>query len=502
MEYHVYEEQAMGHRKERPSRARRAVYTAMAVFALFGACVKVGDAMGSSGGNLAKDAGVAEYSEFDAELSLYGDNSNMIGGGGLYEDAQAIFNKEVVISPISMEDLPGNAIRDLGEFSTWSRGKETKSRLYAVDNLPSTAQVSTPRDKYYVDEANGRAVLNRDTAVRTSKMVEAMKKDLGVEVEARSSFRPQEQQTDLYRNEYGDDNLKKCQTDYKNAIRLAVACPGYSNHQSGAAIDFFLGENYPIDARRYKAADGSRPTPSNPAVAPGSKVWEWLNTHAKEYGLYQQFNEPWHWESLRSTPVVASSNEFASKQQELDKIMNFFEGKGLSTAAAAGIAGNLWQESKFRSNTDERKGTVSDDYIPQAGLGFGLAQWTIDSRQKALVRYAREKGVKTTDFDMQLEFILLEMEKDYKSTLNKLRNEQDARKAARLFHDDYERSADTKAQVEDRRGRPATEFYQQYNSDRNSSEGEAVPEGSSIVSPLSPLPGLFKGLESGDVLVR
>lgn len=65
------------------------------------------------------------------------------------------------------------------------------------------------------------------------------------------------------------------------AARKWVAPPGGSPHQSGRAIDFWMGianDSSNVDEQRKTA------------------VWAWLVDNADRFGFYPYDNEPWHWE--------------------------------------------------------------------------------------------------------------------------------------------------------------------------------------------------------------
>lgn len=98
-----------------------------------------------------------------------------------------------------------------------------------------------------------------ETAKAYRRMAEAAAKE-GVNIVVVSGFRTMAEQEYLY----GCYKTKKC-----NNGNLA-AKPGYSNHQSGHALD--------LNAR-------------DPAVG------AWLRAHAHEYGFKNTvLSEPWHWE--------------------------------------------------------------------------------------------------------------------------------------------------------------------------------------------------------------
>ena len=74
--------------------------------------------------------------------------------------------------------------------------------------------------------------------------------------------------------------------------RRWVAPPGGSAHQSGRAIDFYLG---------------GRNASSNVAVLRRMPAYLWLASHAQQFGFYPYQAEPWHWEynpPAESAPAV------------------------------------------------------------------------------------------------------------------------------------------------------------------------------------------------------
>lgn len=118
-------------------------------------------------------------------------------------------------------------------------------------------------------------------------------------------------------------------------IRAKLGAPGYSNHQHGRAIDFFLlewnpklqsKEKFPVDTGRDKNkvlhSDRWRKT----------WFWNWLRNNAFSFGFCPYEKEPWHWEYWKdvdpelkkcnptskstktiSTPVVKQESGIISK---------------------------------------------------------------------------------------------------------------------------------------------------------------------------------------------
>ena len=91
-----------------------------------------------------------------------------------------------------------------------------------------------------------------------------------------------------------------------------------------------------------------------------------------------------------------------------ERIWNYLIGKGLSSAGAAGLMGNLFAESalnpKNLQNSYEKKLGYTDDSYTVAvdngsydnfvhdSAGYGLAQWTFWSRKENMLTFARAAG--------------------------------------------------------------------------------------------------------------
>jgi hypothetical protein len=96
--------------------------------------------------------------------------------------------------------------------------------------------------------------------------------------------------------------------------------------------------------------------------------------------------------------VQASTTAFANDKAAFE----FFLGKGLSPAQAAGIVGNLDQESG-----------VSPTSVQAGGPGRGIAQWSVggrwDTGTDSVASYASKQGESMTSLNLQLEFIWFEL---------------------------------------------------------------------------------------------
>ena len=107
---------------------------------------------------------------------------------------------------------------------------------------------------------------------------------------------------------------------------------------------------------------------------------------------------------------LASLDGLNSEQcANLTKIFNSLTKMGFTKEAAAGICGNLWQESKFHPTAI---GGLKKSFI-------GIVQWG-GSRNQGLKNYAASIGKKWDDLDVQIGFIEYELNHGYLNTMNRV----------------------------------------------------------------------------------
>lgn len=146
--------------------------------------------------------------------------------------------------------------------------------------------VEVPRDVY------GRKVrMVPPAAAALEKMFAAAKRD-GIKLETVSGFRSVDYQVGLVRRK-----LKRGMSIEKALSINAV--PGYSEHQTGCAIDL--------------TASGA---PTLEAGFADSKAFAWLERNAADYGFHLSFPpgnrygyeyEPWHWRYVAPSPAKNAS---------------------------------------------------------------------------------------------------------------------------------------------------------------------------------------------------
>jgi hypothetical protein len=126
--------------------------------------------------------------------------------------------------------------------------------------------------------------------------------------------------------------------------------------------------------------------------------------------------------SLKNFATAVASERVNVTAPKVDPAMQFFLGKGWSREQAAGIVGNLLQES----------GTLDPTQSHDSGTGIGIAGWRLE-RRKALEGFAAARGKSATDFETQLEFVDHELRTSEGAVGARLRQAKTAGQAAEAF---------------------------------------------------------------------
>lgn len=169
-----------------------------------------------------------------------------------------------------------------------------------------------------------------------------------------------------------------------------------------------------------------------------------------------------------------------SAEENKQQIWNFLRGKGLSEEAAAGIMGNMEQESGFMPTADNNK---TMGFVDNTGRGCrGIVQWCHE-RNSGLDSFAAERGKSWDCLGLQLEYLWHEMTETDQGRYNgngdyleiplpdALNGGDFSRKsnytgsgaynAGAIFHDYFER-ANTAAGEHLGRGERAEEIYREF----------------------------------------
>jgi len=124
------------------------------------------------------------------------------------------------------------------------------------------------------------------------------------------------------------------------------------------------------------------------------------------------------------------NSEYGGDDQNASQIYSHLKSRGLPDNVIAGIMGNLQQESGFNPNA-----------IGDGGNSIGLAQWYQD-RGNSLRDFAKQRGTEWNHMGTQLDYLLDEINRGYPDLIKQM-SSMNPHDAAILFHDVFERSADT-----------------------------------------------------------
>ena len=159
-----------------------------------------------------------------------------------------------------------------------------------------------------------------------------------------------------------------------------------------------------------------------------------------------------------------------------EKVWNFLKSKGFNEYGAAGLMGNLHAESAINpinlQNTYERKFNMTDTEYTTAvdkgtytnfvkdSAGYGLVQWTYWSRKQALLNYAKQCKKSIGDLEMQLNFMIKELQQY--GLLDKLKKATSVYNASTLVLLQYEKPADQSDTVKQRRAGYGQVYYDRF----------------------------------------
>lgn len=180
-----------------------------------------------------------------------------------------------------------------------------------------------------------------------------------------------------------------------------------------------------------------------------------------------------------SPVVVYTGTPSTGSEADQKKIWDYLLAKIGNEYGVAGLMGNLYAESGLRSNnlqqTYEKSLGYTDATYTAAvdngshtnfvkdSAGYGLAQWTYWSRKEKLLNFANEAKKSIGDCQMQLDFLWYELSKNYKSTLEVLKNATSVREASDVVLHKYEAPADQSETVEDRRAGYGQGYYDKFH---------------------------------------
>lgn len=158
---------------------------------------------------------------------------------------------------------------------------------------------------------------------------------------------------------------------------------------------------------------------------------------------------------------------------------------GFTASAAAGVVGNLVQESGLRT-----------DAIGDNGTSGGLAQWH-NERLDALKRFAAARGKKWTDLDTQIEFLAEEMRTSYADTYAKMQSAELPEIAGQIMTDEYEKPDSASANYAQRQANARAAYEAMQSGNKQADDYHGGGGYNSLVAPTSYAAGFAAGGTAG-----
>lgn len=152
-------------------------------------------------------------------------------------------------------------------------------------------------------------------------------------------------------------------------------------------------------------------------------------------------------------------------------IWDFLIQKVKNPFGVAAIMGNLMAESSLNPLNATGKNKTAN-YVSDAdsgkidfahdGVAFGLVQWCYHSRKQGLIDYARSKNASVGDLKTQLEYLVMEMSKSYKTAWNAVVNATSIRTASDVVMLKYERPAGKTESAKQKRANYGQKYFDQF----------------------------------------
>jgi Phage tail lysozyme len=121
-----------------------------------------------------------------------------------------------------------------------------------------------------------------------------------------------------------------------------------------------------------------------------------------------------------------------SLSSRIDTAYHYYRNVGLTRAQAAGLVGNLQEESGGQLNPAQKQFG--------GGPGRGIGQWTIgDSRWKDLLAFAKKRNRPWSDYETQVAFVWHELNTYSYFGLGALKRAKTVRDATKIVMEQYER---------------------------------------------------------------
>ncbi len=166
-----------------------------------------------------------------------------------------------------------------------------------------------------------------------------------------------------------------------------------------------------------------------------------------------------------------------------EKIWNFLFNKLKNIYAVAGLMGNIYAESGLNpmnlQNSFNKSLNMTDEEYTKAvdngsytnfikdSAGYGLTQTTYWNRKQNLLNYAITNGTSIGDLEMQLNFLIWELQNGYRSVWNKLLIVESVREASDIVLTEFEKPANQGETVKVKRASFGQQYYDKFYNNQN-----------------------------------
>jgi len=182
----------------------------------------------------------------------------------------------------------------------------------------------------------------------------------------------------------------------------------------------------------------------------------WASNHADPEHLWSQLGLKYTMDTFREAVRDCMTEKPKEDVTEPEVIWNFLKGWLGNDYGVAGLMGNLDAESalnpiNLQNSYNTKFGLTDAEYTAQVdagtrtfedSAGYGLAQWTFYTRKRNLLNFAKERLCSVGCLGTQLEFLKKEMEEDFPSLVQTLKNAKSVAEASTAVLTVYERPAD------------------------------------------------------------
>lgn len=169
----------------------------------------------------------------------------------------------------------------------------------------------------------------------------------------------------------------------------------------------------------------------------------------------------------------------------IKEIYDWLKNSGLTDAGVSGLLGNIKAESGIRSNNMQNSyetklglndkqytdminnGTYNKEQFVNDKIGYGICQWTYWSRKLGLYEYAESINHNIDSIEMQLQYLMQELNTRYKNVLQVLKTSNDLKVCSNIVLTQFEKPADQSDNVKNKRYEYSKQIYNEFNKSSN-----------------------------------